>query len=92
MKPAHCPPSQWRKSQEIHKLIGKKAKVISFSNICNGPYIVMVELKEGKRIMLELTSNNGPNLKINDQVVLVLRKSEVSEKGLISYVLKAKLL
>lgn len=94
MKATNCPPAIWRKSQNIHKLLGQKAKIISYSNVCNGPYIVMVQLANKKRMMLELVQSSAysnQKVQVGNEVILILRKSDISETGLINYVIKAKL-
>ena len=96
------PPALWRQSQTFRELIGKKAKVLSFTRIYNGPKklihrvpyaIGILQLENSKRkITVEICNKNEQNLKIGTSVQLVSRRRQVNEEGLIQYVVKGKIL
>lgn len=95
------PPAIWRSIQEIPKLLGMQGKIVSFTRVYNGPknvihrvpyYVALIELQGSqKRILVEICQEREQDIKIEAKIVLVPRRHKVSEKGLIHYIIKGKI-
>ena len=92
----------WRRQKEIRKLIGKKGRVVAWTKIFTpgsdfkkyAPYqVVLVELKNKKKIYGQLVDYEDSDLKTGKKVISVLRKVRSStDDGVIAYGVKFKLL
>ncbi|OGG14881.1 hypothetical protein A2773_01270 [Candidatus Gottesmanbacteria bacterium RIFCSPHIGHO2_01_FULL_39_10] len=90
----------WRNQKKIQKLIGKEGKIVSHSLVYvppigfenEAPYpVVLVQFKDNKRYLAQLTDWNDNNLKIGQTVKAVLRKTRnAGDEGVIPYGIKFK--
>ena len=90
----------WRNQKKLKELIGKEGKIISYSLVYvpplgfenEAPYpVVLVELKDKKRYLAQLTDWEDKSLKIGAPVKAVLRKTRnAGDEGLIPYGIKFK--
>jgi len=102
MYTSHCPAKTWRLQKQQIKLINKTGTIESFSLIHNGPdgnikqkqyHVALINIPElEKKILIEICHENSKNIKIGKKVKLVYRKHQVSCKGLITYVVKGKII
>ncbi|MBD3250822.1 MAG: hypothetical protein GF381_04635 [Candidatus Pacebacteria bacterium] len=92
------PAKYWRMNKKWPELLGKEGRVVAATTIrvappnhqAAAPYdYLLIELGEGSRI--ELMAVSGQELKTNDKVRLVLRRTRTNERaGLVNYQLKAE--
>lgn len=93
------PPAIWRDNKKFPQLIGKKAKIECFSKLNNSceNVVAIVKLKSADnaashKMTVQLCRENSSKLKVGAEVVLVSRKFDTNQDGLIKYTIKGKLL
>jgi len=69
---------KWRKSKILSKYIGIKGVVISMTT---GRYIVALAKMENRINMLLQVVDESSNIKINDKVLVVLRRVKIPNKS-----------
>lgn len=77
----------WRDSKKIHKLLGLKGKIVSFTKISSSDkdgrnssfFVVLAKLENKRSLMLEVV-DESKDIKINDNVKIVLRRTVNSTK------------
>jgi uncharacterized protein len=90
----------WRNQKKIADLIGITGRIVAFtyirvppaefSNLA--PYaVVLVELNDQKRLMLQMVDFASSNLRIGQKIITVIRRvAEPNLDGIIPYYVKAK--
>lgn len=93
------PPAIWRENKKFADLIGKKATIECFSRLHNNSktVVAIVQLKGGdkktpKKFTVQLCKEGLEKLKVGAEIMLVSRKFDTNENGLIKYTIKAKVL
>lgn len=90
----------WRNQKNLHAYLGKTGRIFSwtvirvppegFSSLAPYP-VVLVELDDKSRMMVQLVDWQPEQLKKNQKIVLVIRRlCESQEDGVIQYGLKAR--
>lgn len=90
----------WRNQKKIHKILGLKGVIISFTKVhvppegfaSQAPYVVVVaKLSKGFNFTAQLVDYDEVDLKTGQKVKTVLRRiSEAGEEGVIPYGIKFK--
>lgn len=96
------PASVWRQHKDLSQYLGQQGTVRAFTKIHHGPaglihrtpyHTAIVRLPELKKNMvLEVVRENDQAIAVGGKVELVMRKHKTSEKGLIQYSIKARVL
>lgn len=92
------PVKQWRRQQDVSKLIGQEGKILSFTLIRvaakgfgkESPYpVVIVKMENGKKLTGQLVDWTEKDLKKGTRVKAVLRKLTPDHtENIIAYVIK----
>lgn len=90
----------WRRQKEIRKMLGKKGRILAWTNIHTAgadfkkyaPYpVVLVEFENKERVYGQLVDWEKKDLGIGRKVISVLRKVRMpSKEGIITYGIKFK--
>ena len=94
------PVKVWRHQKRIEKVLGREGRIVSFTLIRlappefkhQAPYpVVLVELRDGERMVGQLVDFEKKDLKIGQKVKAVYRKTkEPDSEGVIPYGIKFK--
>ena len=98
----NSPIKTWRNSKNQHKYLGKKGKIVSFTQINAGPvgfenqtpyWAGIIELEDGERIAGVLIAVRNQKPKASNKTIGILRiMRDVGEEEVVEYGVKWKII
>jgi uncharacterized OB-fold protein len=90
----------WRKTRQVHNLLGKKGKLVVWTKIYiapegfeqNVPYVVgLIKFEDGKTVPLQVVDCDEKTLQSGQEVVAVVRRlGDVQKQEVIQYGIKVQ--